>query len=135
MFEHPLAMVFESYGSAVLFFRKPIYQEVLERLKIALENCKKSASNSTDFVDQFKKRFTEVLKQKLNACHIHSLAFHFFEDWLEAFPLQVNAEFHESINIPGTAELLLNLLEDSAASIPLQFDRGEANKRAIPLSS
>jgi hypothetical protein len=123
VFEHPLPMGFDFYGDFVVFFRKPIYQEVLQNLVKELDNSKKRYEYSTTFIEQFKVRFTEILKEKLNACHTQSLAYHFFVDWLEAFPAKIDEEFDEGIEIAGTAELLLNLLEDTTTSIPLNFEK------------
>lgn len=113
VFEHPLDYV--DYGGSALFYRKHIFKEVLNTLQQDLQN------DSITTVEQFNLHFSEVVQQKLNSCHIHSLAYRFFETWLQTFPAKVS-EVVQDNNLTQ----LSSLLEESARSIPLQFDRPSA---------
>lgn len=75
VYEHPLELLLEDYGTHVLFLRKPIFQDILEELQ--------TWSESGMQAEELKQFAQELIKNKLEKCHNRSFAFNFFTEWSE----------------------------------------------------
>lgn len=73
VYEHPLNLLLEIYGTHVSFYRKPIYQEILEKLI--------AKSESGIQIEELQQCAQELIKSKLAKCHNTSFAFDFFTAW------------------------------------------------------
>ncbi|PJD97973.1 MAG: hypothetical protein CK425_02265 [Parachlamydia sp.] len=111
VFEHPLNLLLEEYGTHVLFYRKPVYQEILEELF--------AKSESGIQIESVQKHAQELIKSKLATCHQTSYAFYFFRAWSDKlFPDKSSSL---TVQEPLTTEEWLALAASSAREIPFKI--------------
>lgn len=71
VYEHPIHLVPSSYDDSVVFYRKPLYQEILQELD----------QHSGGAVEDLHLYFQQLIKRKLLCCHKDSFADYFYREW------------------------------------------------------